>query len=432
VKFAGNKLAPELFRLDTIFPEPEAIFSFAPRSLDAIKGDGLVVVDTNALLLPYRTDPSSLKAIESTYAELIKHGRLIVPAQVAREFASNRATLLGELNQQIEARYVGGVEGTKHYPLLGEMEEYKRLKEIEKSLNSNIEAQRKAVGALLQAVRRWNWDDPVSSLYKKLFSTGVVMVPQLEQSAVLAEFERRKAGKIPPGYKDSGAGDLLIWLTVLELAKSKKRDLIFVSGDEKADWWHRSDGALYPRYELVDEYRRSSGGRTLHIVRLGRLLEALGVDEKVVEAVRQQEAVGAIVSRPQGHWGHVAEASVYNWLSQKGGVFTEAGHLFFALPGSAKMLLEVKLLADPSIAVRKLRASMEAAARNPDMLHLVVMVAAGESRAEKCVKAMTASLPPSVGVSPNLRVLTGFIQGGAFRPGTVVWPGNGWWSVGTQ
>jgi hypothetical protein len=66
--------------------------------------------------------------------------------------------------------------------------------------------------------------------------------------------------------------------------------VVFVSGEEKVDWWHRSEGqTLYPRYELVDEFRRNSDGHSFYIVNFSRLLDIYGASEEVVQEVRQSE-----------------------------------------------------------------------------------------------------------------------------------------------
>ena len=80
---------------------------------------------------------------------------------------------------------------------------------------------------------------------------------------------------IPPGYKDagkedSGIGDLLIWHTILELGKVHKKSVIFVSGDEKPDWFKQSQNvalhlrALFIRIEpfLLEEEGSSHNGQT--------------------------------------------------------------------------------------------------------------------------------------------------------------------------
>ncbi|MDA9523878.1 hypothetical protein XI06_27270 [Bradyrhizobium sp. CCBAU 11434] len=109
--------------------------------------------------------------------------------------------------------------------------------------------------------------------------------------------------RIPPGYKDGkklqgGPGDLLIWKTILAEGKSRNKDCVFVSAEEKPDWWVRNSGAFQPRVELIEEYRSTTGGRTVHIVTLSKLLEIFGVPEDAVKNVRKAE-----------------EANTANWLA---------------------------------------------------------------------------------------------------------------------
>jgi rRNA-processing protein FCF1 len=90
-----------IFLRKTVYPDAEGIFSFRPKSLDDIKDDCFVVLDTNSLLVPYTTGKDSLEQIGKIYNDLVKSERLIVPGQVAREFAEHRVTKLKELYQQI-------------------------------------------------------------------------------------------------------------------------------------------------------------------------------------------------------------------------------------------------------------------------------------------------------------------------------------------
>lgn len=74
------------------------------------------------------------------------------------------------------------------------------------------------------------------------------------------------------------------------MGKIHKKDALLVSGEEKPDWWHKSEGQpLYPRFELFDEYRRASGGRSFHIASFSKFLDLYGASEQVVEEVRQTE-----------------------------------------------------------------------------------------------------------------------------------------------
>jgi hypothetical protein len=66
--------------------------------------------------------------------------------------------------------------------------------------------------------------------------------------------------------------------------------LVFVTGEEKADWFNRTDNrASFPRYELVDEYRRHSGGGALSLISLHEFLELMKLPAEVLSEVRSAE-----------------------------------------------------------------------------------------------------------------------------------------------
>ena len=124
--------------------------------------------------------------------------------------------------------------------------------------------------------------------------------PEVDREKLLEELKYRQDHRIPPGYKDanndySGIGDLLIWKTILKIGEEESRHLVFVSGDEKTDWRYQSENRpLYPRFELLDEYRIVSKGKSLLIITFAELLEQFGAPAPVVEEVRQEEAVASL------------------------------------------------------------------------------------------------------------------------------------------
>ncbi len=125
------------------------------------------------------------------------------------------------------------------------------------------------------------------------------VIVECKQSAedVLADLKDRMDNKIPPGYKDnskddSGVGDVLIWLTILDIGKQHKKPLLFVSLDEKSDWQHRVESrGFLPRFELVDEYRRASSGQPFYIAPFSTLLQLFGAPTSVVTEIRDREDV---------------------------------------------------------------------------------------------------------------------------------------------
>ena len=66
--------------------------------------------------------------------------------------------------------------------------------------------------------------------------------------------------------------------------------LIFISADEKSDWWHQSNKeGLYPRFELVDEFRRETNGKSFHILSLSKLLQIFNASSAVIDSVAATE-----------------------------------------------------------------------------------------------------------------------------------------------
>jgi len=284
---------PDALVVTEMFPDAAPIFSHIVPSIVDVTDSCDVVLDTNVLLLPYTTGSNSLEAFRAVYERLRDADRLFVPAQVAREFARNRATKLAEIHKTLsDARSRLQKPSAHSYPLLDGLAEYRELKRRESALVEHIESYNDGLGELIAVIAGWGWNDPVARLYREMFTKRTIIeCPRSD----IEELQRRIAKKIPPGYKDAakdddGLGDLVIWLTILEICRTRERPLIFVTGDEKADWQQRIDNrGLLPRYELVDEFRRASNGEAFYIASFSRFLELFGVPSDVLEEVRVQE-----------------------------------------------------------------------------------------------------------------------------------------------
>lgn len=297
-KDVGNKLESDfdIFIADSIYPDAEPIFTAKFKNITEIKDDCLVALDTNSLLIPYAIGKDSLEQIRNTYSKLVAEKRLIIPGQVGREFAKNRPYKLAELYQQFNRKTSNINKFHKgNYPLLESLEAYKKSIQLEEEIDKLITDYKKTIQSILGYISQWNWNDPVSILYSELFIGDVILDLKVNQEDVSNKLEKRILHSIPPGYKDSGKedkgiGDFLIWLTILEAGKIHKKSMLFVSGEEKPDWFHKSEGKpLYPRYELVDEYRRYSEGQSFHIVSFSQFLDIYGADKSTVQEVREEE-----------------------------------------------------------------------------------------------------------------------------------------------
>jgi len=288
----SQTLPAEIFIANTIYPQAGTIFS-GSKVLQDIKSSCLVVIDTNALLVPYLIGPSSFAQIRKTYKTLTEQKRIIIPGQVAREFAKNRTNKIVELYQQISRRKINLQKG--QYPLLEEIPEYLESVQLEQELDKILSKYRNILDKVLERIQSWEWNDPVSMMYQEIFNTNNIFDPAFDQNQMITEFRSRYQNKIPPGYKDSGKedegiGDFLIWKTILELGKAQQKSIVLVSGEQKADWRIKSEGKpLYPRYELVDEFKRYSGGQAFHLLQFSDFLNLYGASDATVQEVREKE-----------------------------------------------------------------------------------------------------------------------------------------------
>lgn len=306
----------DIFHHFKTYPNAEAIFITELPSLEKVKDNCIFVLDTNALLVPFATGSESLEEISKIYSSLKGSNRLKIPDQVAREFADNRPKKIGEMFNAINTKR-NSISDNKigSYPLLEGLAEYSDVLELEKQLQELTSKYRKSIGKVVDTVRNWSWDDPVSTLYRKLFTSDVIHVLKFDQKDAEKELNYRYQHKIPPGYKDgskedSGIGDFLIWLAILDIGRQKK-NVVFVSGDVKPDWYHKSSKEpLYPRFELLSEFNQVSENHSFHMIRLSELLKLMGAKAEVVSEVNFEENIEQFRVPSQPHV--VAEVAVAN------------------------------------------------------------------------------------------------------------------------
>lgn len=290
--------AQDIWLLEDSYPEIEGLLA-STDGVSAGSGDALVVLDTNALLLPFEVTKSELSEIGDAYRKLAEEKRLFVPARVIREYLKNRDDKLSKIVQGTGDASSKALSASGEFdipPLLSDMPETKAMKDALQDLTQARKKYRTAAGKLVDKMKSWKGNDPVTKIYHELFRGEVLLDTSFERREVEAQWDERNARMIPPGYKDArksdkGIGDFLIWLAILELGETRKRDLIFVTGEQKADWFVRANReGIYPRPELVDEYRRASGGKRIRLSKLADVLADMNVPENVVKDVRDAEA----------------------------------------------------------------------------------------------------------------------------------------------
>ena len=287
--------------LEERFPETEKLLDACvvqPSSDNSV----MVAFDTNALLLPYKFSKDDLSALRELFRKFADENRLFVPARCIREFINLRDRKLADLVQALNNKKSQLIAADGNLsPLIKDVEGYQELEKAASEMNNARNAYLKVYEKIIDRIRQWRGNDPVTSVYREVFSNSRIVEHGCSKEEVEKEWQERLINKIPPGYKDKGkvdqgVGDFIIWKTLLRLGRDKNRDLVFVTGEAKADWFVRAGEPIYPRPELIDEYRRSSSGRNIRLSTLHELLREMKVPDSVVEEVQrvEQEANTAI------------------------------------------------------------------------------------------------------------------------------------------
>jgi hypothetical protein len=156
---------------------------------------------------------------------------------------------------------------------------------------------REAIKTLLGKLREWQWNDPVSTLYRTLLPSRVVD-HSTPDDRLLEDLKYRVQHKIPPGYKDGdkddeGIGDVAIWHTLVALGKQRRRSVVFVTNETKVDWVvSHGNVVLAPSFELVFEFFHETGHH-FSLINFPRFLELVGAKEEVVtDALQITQEIG--------------------------------------------------------------------------------------------------------------------------------------------
>ncbi len=297
------------FYLKKTYPEAEKIFEFSFKDFEKIKNNCIYIFDTNVLFVPFSISKKGLKDYKKIFKHLKTKKRLYIPARVAREFANNRGDNIKTIYRKLkEARDRLNKVGfdLSNLPILDDEKSYKRIKEIESEVSKLKDEYREKVDELTDSIKKWNWNDPVSDFYRELWNKEMIVEVKKDEKEIQNDLEFRFQHQIAPGYKDKskiddGIGDLIIWQTILEISKDKQKDIVFVTNEEKNDWFYKEyNTTLYPKFELFDEFRRFTGGKSISIINFEKFLVSQNANEETIKEVQELRAESGflIVTKP--------------------------------------------------------------------------------------------------------------------------------------
>lgn len=213
------------------------------------------VFDTNVLLNLYRYSKETREVLLSSM-EKIKD-RIWMPYQIAYEFMKNREeTIFDTANRYERIR-------KSSEKFLNECRNELRLKQDDKEFSNLTKYIQKWISKK-ESMKMEIIDVNDDIILQKLLELFDGRVGNSYDSNILEKIQKegkeRYDNKVPPGYKDQNKssnmyGDLILWKQIMDFALKNKSNIIFVTVDQKEDWWTTLHGkTLGPRVELKKEF----------------------------------------------------------------------------------------------------------------------------------------------------------------------------------
>lgn len=254
------------------------------------------VFDTNVLLNLYRYTSNTRDTLINAFEDLKE--RIWLPHQVAYEYAKNRFEVIFEMVQKYEELEKMKQKLVSNYTRELRLDETDQsIQELQSAMDAWI-AEQKSKNLIVTRVSEDKILDKIISIFD-----GKVGKPftEEEKKEIFEEGQERYKKHIPPGFCDAGKskdgednniyGDLLVWKQILLFSKDNKKDIIYVTHDQKNDWWEKAKGrTIGPRVELRKEFAKETG-QNFYMYSMESFLEQYSrhkgqqADQRVIEEV---------------------------------------------------------------------------------------------------------------------------------------------------
>lgn len=222
---------------------------------------GIFVFDTNVLLDLYRYSDETVESLFEIMDSI--KDRIWIPYQVSKEYHKNLNSIIAEQVRKYDtsigtlSNFKDQIEAKRSHPFL------------EKAFKEEIDTFCLKFDEILKerkkGIRELIITNPIKERLADLLENRIgVPLTSDELKEVFVEGEKRYKENIPPGYLDKKKpspekyGDLIIWKEILKKNKDIDTPIIFITRDNKDDWFMNEMGlTICPRPELVEEFKKS-------------------------------------------------------------------------------------------------------------------------------------------------------------------------------
>ncbi|WP_429447810.1 PIN-like domain-containing protein [Paraburkholderia sp. WC7.3g] len=281
--------------MKNLFPQ---FYRLADSELAELFKSAVFIFDANMLLHLYRYPKKARDDLLRILVGLSSENRLWLPYQSALEFQSNRLSVISDQREKygkvntvisdIESRLRKELDALELRKRHSSIDPDILLEEISASFNKY----RAQLTQLESEQLDVHHEDSIRSEIEKLFAERIGSPFSSEEiEGIFKEGAVRYKAKRPPGYADEDEkkgtyiidrgmyvkrefGDLIVWKEILQFIKGKKpQGVIFVTDDNKQDWWLRVNGkTVGPRPELLSEVFSEAGLSNFYIYNSERFM----------------------------------------------------------------------------------------------------------------------------------------------------------------
>ena len=250
---------------ETMLEMFKGYIGYSDEEYKKIWKEAIIVVDTNILLNLYRySEPA-----RETMLNILKNvkDRIWIPYQVGKEFFKNKDKVMFETFEEYDKLAKALSAGINKAKDEVNHKKDNRLKSKEK-INAILEKDIKEIEQLLKKEQEEKKqilsEDKIEKVVLEIFNHNIGLpFSEDEFSKIREEGIRRKNNDIPPGYKDKDKeenGDYYVFYSIIQKAKQDAKDVIFITDDEKEDWFNKYNGENHGgRSELLDEFYHKVG-----------------------------------------------------------------------------------------------------------------------------------------------------------------------------
>lgn len=257
------------------------------------------VFDTNVLLNLYRYSAKTRNSLLAAF-ESFKE-RVWIPYQVAYEYMRKRCEVIYETVQRYDQFkkeidiFTGKAIDTLRLTS-GDEEVSELTRYLIKWLDSN-----KDRNLLVLSAEKDEILDKILIIFDGRVGTNIDVA---ELETIKEEGKERYEKLIPPGYKDdkkkkgqeddnNAYGDLIIWKQIIKHAKENGTGVVYVTHDQKEDWWNIVKGkTIGPRVELRKEFMKETG-QEFHMYSMNSFISTYN---KMNEVPIDKSAVDEVIS----------------------------------------------------------------------------------------------------------------------------------------